>query len=91
MGSLYIAYIKKRKGGDRSILHPSRFSTLPLSSRKAMQKSTTTFTTSKQKLPKSQFLRIFSCQKPYWDQARLSSLVNKQVAVRVLVPGAGLV
>ena len=29
---------------------------------------------------KSQFLQKLSCPKLYWDQARLSSLVNKQVA-----------
>ena len=33
----------------------------------------------------SQFLQKLSCQKPYQDQARLSSLVNKQVGRR----GAG--
>ena len=30
----------------------------------------------------SQFLQKPSCQKPYWDQARLSSLVNKQVGLQ---------
>ena len=30
-------------------------------------------------LYKSKFLQELSCQKPYWDQARLSSLVDKQV------------
>ena len=29
-------------------------------------------------LHKSNFLQKLSCQKPYWDHARLSSLVNKQ-------------
>ena len=33
---------------------------------------------SKQRLPKLRFLQKLGCQKPYWDQARLSSLVNKQ-------------
>ena len=33
----------------------------------------------------SQFLQKLSRQKPYWDQARLSSLVNEQVGRR----GAG--
>ena len=42
------------------------------------------------------FLQKVSCQKPYWDQARLPSLVNKQVAlvadppdVAPLLPNAG--
>ena len=39
----------------------------------------------KKKLHKSHFLQKLSSQKPYWDQARLSSLVNKQVGRR----GAG--
>ena len=37
------------------------------------------FPPSKQRVHKSQFLQKLSCQKPYWDQARLSSLVNKLV------------
>ena len=57
------------------------FSTHSLSFRKAMRRSTTLFPLSKQGLYESQFLQKLSCQKPYWDQARLSSLVNKQVAV----------
>ena len=35
---------------------------------------------SQQRLHKIPFLQKLSCQKPYWDQVRLSSLVNKQVA-----------
>ena len=38
-------------------------------------RSTTLFPLSKQTLHKSQFLEKLDCQKPYWDQARLSSLV----------------
>ena len=33
-------------------------------------------------LHKLRFLQKLGCQKPCWDQARLSSLVNKQVALR---------
>ena len=55
-------------------------------SMKAIKRSTTLFPPSKQRLHKSQFLQKLSCQKPYWDQARLSSLVNKPVAMyRLLV------
>ena len=40
-----------------------------------MQRNTTIFPISKQRLLKSQFLQKLSCKKkPYWDQARLSSL-----------------
>ena len=35
---------------------------------------------SQQRLHKLRFLQKLGCQKPCWDQARLSSLVNKQVA-----------
>ena len=66
----------------------SRFSTNSLSSRKSLKRSTTLFPPSKQMLHKSQFLQKLTCQKPYWDQARLSSLVNKQV---VSPPPPGLV
>ena len=53
-----------------------------------MKRNTTLFPPSKQMLHKSQFLQKLTCQKPYWDQARLSSLVNKQV---VSPPPPGLV
>ena len=49
-----------------------------------MKRSTTLFPLSKQRLHKSQFLQKLSCQKPYWDQARFSSLINKQVAFTVM-------
>ena len=45
-----------------------------------MNRSTKLLPPSKQRLPKSQFLQKQSPQKSYWDQARLSILVNKQVA-----------
>ena len=44
-----------------------------------MQRSLTLFPPSQQRLHKLQFLKKLGCQKPYWDQARLSSLVNKPV------------
>ena len=46
-----------------------------------MKRSTTLFPLQYQRHHKFQFLQKLSCQKPYWDQGRLSSLVNKQVAV----------
>ena len=47
---------------------------------KAMPSSPTLVPPSQQRLHKSQFLHKVSCQKFCWDQARLSSLINKQVA-----------
>ena len=38
---------------------------------------------SQQRLNKLCFLQKLACQKPCWDQARLSSLVNKQVGPHV--------
>ena len=38
---------------------------------------------SQQRLHKLRFLQKLGCQKPCWDQARLSSLVNKQVAIGI--------
>ena len=49
----------------------------------AMQRSPTLVSPSQQRLLKSQFLRKRRCQKPCWDQPRLSSLVNKQVVMRL--------
>ena len=45
----------------------------------AMQRNPTLVLPSEQRLHKLQFLQELGCQKPCWDQARLSSLVNKQV------------
>ena len=71
---------RKRKVETCPFYIISSFSTHSLSSRKAMKRSTSLFPPSKQRVHKSQFLQKLSCQKPYWDQARLSSLVYKQVA-----------
>ena len=54
---------------------------------KAMQRNATSVFSSQQRFHKLRFLQKLGCQKPYWDQARLSSLVNKQVAVNALGMG----
>ena len=41
------------------------------------------FFLSKERLQKYQCLQNLGCQKPYWDQARLSSLVWKHVALSI--------
>ena len=61
---------------DKSIL-PS-FSTHSHSSRQA-SKEAPSVPPSKQRFHKLQFLQELSGQKPCWDEARLYSLVNKQV------------
>ena len=63
-------------------------STYSLSSRKSLKRSTNLFSPSKQRIYKLQFLQNLSCQKPFWDQARLPSLVKKQVAVETAVEAA---
>ena len=45
----------------------------------AMKRNSFLVLPSKQRLNKLHFLQKLGCQKPCWDQARLSSLVNKQV------------
>ena len=68
---LCIASMEKRESGDKSIFHPFSFLLLCLSSRKAVNRSTTRFPQSKQRLHKLRFLQKLGCQKPCWDQARL--------------------
>ena len=46
----------------------------------AIKRTPPCFPPSKQRVHKSHFLQKLSCQKPYWDKARLSSLVDKQAA-----------
>ena len=54
------------------------FYKLSLSSRQARQHSPTLVPHHNKGFINLQFLQELSCQKPCWDQARLSSLVNKQ-------------
>ena len=56
-------------------------SPLFLLSMQTMQTTPTIFVPSQQRLHKLRYLQKLGCQKPCWDQARLSesSLVNKQV------------
>ena len=58
---------KERKNGNKSIFHPFSCMILPLSFREALNRSTTQFTQSKQRLPKLRFLQKLGCQKPCWD------------------------
>ena len=57
--------------------------TFLLSSRKAIHRTPTLIPPLKQRLHKSQLLQKLNGQKPFWDQARLSSLEkNKQVVLQ---------
>ena len=70
MEFFFIASIEKKKSEDKSIRHPSSFSILPLSLRKAVKEAPANFL-QKQRLHKLRFLQKLGCQKPCWDQARL--------------------
>ena len=75
------ALLARRKGTIEIIPSSSlqAFLHIPFLPRKAMKITATLFPQSQQRLNKSQFVQKLSCQKPYRDQARLSSLVNTQV------------
>ena len=60
------------------VLSPLFFSTL-----NAMKRNDTSVLPSQQRLHKLRFLQKQGCQKPCWDQVRLSRLVNKQVGQEV--------
>ena len=51
----------------------------------ALQRNTTSVLPLQQRLHKLRFLQKMGCQKPCWDQARLSSLVNKPVGTWLLL------
>jgi hypothetical protein len=65
MEFLFIVSMEKKKSEDKSNCHPSSFSRLPLSSRKAVKEAPANFP------HKLRFLQKLGCQKPCWAQARL--------------------
>ena len=72
---LWIACTDKKRSGDNFILHrPKLLFPFPFLQKINAEKHRSI---SSIKTKCSQFLQKLSCQKPYWDQARLSSLVNK--------------
>ena len=78
MGVLCFAGMEKREKWRQ--VHSSSFY-LPLCSRKAVKEAPANFP-HKKRLHKLRFLQKLGCQKPCWDQVRLSSLVNKQVVLK---------
>ena len=71
MEFIFNASMEKKNSDDKSICHPFSFLIVPLSSRKAVKRSTIQFPPKKQRLHKLCFLQKLGCQKPCWDQARL--------------------
>ena len=59
-----IASMPKKKSGNKTIFHPFSFWILHLPSREAMNRSTTQFRRTKQRLPKLHFLQKLGCQNP---------------------------
>ena len=85
VGLTFIAFLEEREcveklGRIRDDLSPLFFLSL-----QAIQGMPTLVLQSQQRLHKLQFLQKLGCQKPCWVQARLSSLVNKQVALSSLL------
>ena len=78
-----ITFMEKGKGEPSKLVILQSLSKHFLSSRKSMKRTTTIYPPSKQRLHREHFLQKRGCQKPCWDQARLSSLVNKQVALGI--------
>ena len=71
MEFLFIVSMDNKKSEDKSICHPSSFPILPLSSRKAVKRSTSPFPPKNKGFINYFFLQKLGCQKPCWDQARL--------------------
>ena len=79
MEFLQIVYMEKEKGGYMSVFHPFEPSYIFHFLQKSNKDRNHNISLSKQRLHKLCFLHKLGCQKPCWDQTRLSSLVNKQV------------
>ena len=80
----FASTIEKKKIEDKSISHSSNIPILPLSSRNAVKSCANKLPPPKQRLHKLRFLQKVGSQKLFWDQARLSSLVNKPVVLQYI-------
>ena len=74
LGKFFLQYLYRQ-------VHPSKLLYTSPFIQKTKQRSPTLVPQSQQRFHKLQFLQNLSCQKFCWDQARLSSLVNKQVVL----------
>ena len=81
MEFLFIASMEKKKSEDKSVRHPSSFSILPLSSRKAVIEALVNFP-QKKGFINYVFCRNWAVRNPAGTRLDSSSLVNKQVAIR---------
>ena len=82
MEVLCIAFLEKRESEEKLCrMKNGLVSTFPFFYMQAMQRNLTLVLPSQQRLHKLHFLQKLGSQKPSWDQARLFSLVNKQVEV----------
>ena len=80
MEFLFITFNGEEKSEDKSICHPSSFSILPLSSRKAVKEEPAIFPQKKHKgFLNYVFRRNWAVRKPAGIRLDSSSLVNKQV------------
>ena len=79
---LFIAFLEERECVEKL----GRMSPPFLFSMKTMQRNIALVLPSQQRLHKLCFLQKLGSQKPCWDQARLSSLVDKQVGPTLTVP-----
>ena len=84
---LFIAFLKKKKGVEKlGRMKNGLFYTCSFFHKSNAEKSHLSFPT-QQRLHKLRFLKKLGCQKPCWDMATLSNLVNKQVGAWVKPSG----
>ena len=79
MEFLFILSMGKKKSEDNSICHSSSFPILPLSSRKAVKRSTNQFPPKTKGFINYVFCRNWAVRNPAGTRLDSSSLVNKQV------------
>ena len=80
MKFLFIALMEKKKSEDKSIRHPSRFSILPLSSRRAVKEALANFPQKNKGFINYVFCRNWDVRNSSGTRLDSSSLANKQVA-----------
>ena len=77
---LCMDFLEERECVERLVRMKNELvSTFPFIHAGIAEQTPTSVVPSQKRLHKLSFLQKLGCQKPCWDQARLSSLVNKQV------------
>ena len=82
MEFLFIASTEKKKSEDKSIRHPSSFSILSFSSRKAVKEAPANFPQKNKGFINYVFCRNWAVRNPAGTRLASSSLVNKQVGLK---------